>query len=190
MDSPLEILLRVTRTIEQLPARYVVVGSWASSTRGLVRATNDVDIVADLTLAQVPQLIRESQAEFYVDEGSVRRAIERKRSFNLIHFDSSFKVDVFVPPENGVGWQQLARRQAENISPDTTQKIYISTAEDIVLAKLLWYVEGGEVSTQQWSDILGVLKVQGSALNVEYLRRQAAEHGMLPLLEKAFDEAR
>ena len=88
MDSPLEILLHVTQTIERLPARYVVVGSWASSTRGLVRATNDVDMVADLTLAQVPQLIRESQAEFYVDEGSVRRAIERKRSFNLIHFFS------------------------------------------------------------------------------------------------------
>ena len=63
------------------------------------------------------------------------------------------------------------------------------TPEDIALAKLEWYRLGNEVSDRQWTDILGVFKVQGGALDLAYLRRWAAPLGVADLLERALAEA-
>ncbi|MEJ7618155.1 MAG: hypothetical protein WKF30_14600 [Pyrinomonadaceae bacterium] len=188
MDNPYDILLRISRVFEQLPADYVVVGSFASSLRGMVRATNDVDMVVDLKVDQIFPLVNQVAHDFYVSELSVRRAISLGRSFNLIHFDSAFKVDVFIPPPGGFGWQQLARRCPEQLSPDRPDRIYVATAEDIVLAKLDWYRRGGQVSTQQWADILGVMRISGP-LDADYLHEQAAQLGLAPLLERVLIEA-
>lgn len=188
MHSPYDILLRITQVLDRLTVKYVIGGSFASSLRGMVRATNDVDVVAALEIEQIPSFINQVADDFYVSEVSVRRAIVLKRSFNLIHFDSAFKVDIFIPPPDGIGQQQLARRRAEQLSHDRPELIYVSTAEDIVLAKFDWYRRGGEVSTQQWADILGVMKISGP-LDVDYLRAQAARHKLLPLLERALIEA-
>jgi hypothetical protein len=55
--------------------------------------------------------------------------------------------------------------------------------------KLHWFRIGNEVSDRQWSDILGVLRVQGAALDVEYMRRWATALGTSDLLERALSEA-
>ena len=48
---------------------------------------------------------------------------------------------------------------------------------------------GKQVSERQWLDVVGVMKVQGAALDLEYLRRWAAELGVDDLLETALHEA-
>jgi hypothetical protein len=58
-----------------------------------------------------------------------------------------------------------------------------------VLAKLQWYREGGGVSDRQWTDVLGVLKVQGATLDRAYLEAWARELGLTGLLRRALDEA-
>jgi len=55
-----------------------------------------------------------------------------------------------------------------------------------VLAKLDWYEEGGRVSDRQWRDVLGVLKLQRSSLDLAYMRKWADELRVRDLLEKAF----
>lgn len=42
---------------------------------------------------------------------------------------------------------------------------------------------------RQWSDALGVLRVTGSRLDLEYLRTAAARLGVQDLLERALQEA-
>jgi hypothetical protein len=59
----------------------------------------------------------------------------------------------------------------------------IASAEDVVLHKLRWYRDGGEVSDR--SDILGVLRVQGASLDLDHLRRWAAILSVSDLLERA-----
>ncbi|HVF66139.1 MAG TPA: hypothetical protein VM914_00645 [Pyrinomonadaceae bacterium] len=189
MENPLEVLSHVTRTLEEHGIAYVVVGSFASSMRGLYRATADIDIVADLRPEQVRLLVESLQEKFYIDEQAVRRAVSRRGSFNAIHFDAVFKVDVFVAKDDDFTRQQLARRRAEKVALDAPQEIYVATAEDTILAKLLWYRSGGEVSRTQWSDVLGVAGTQGSGLDVEYLREWAGRLEVSDLLERLLEEA-
>jgi hypothetical protein len=58
-----------------------------------------------------------------------------------------------------------------------------------VLIKLEWFRKGGEVSTQQWRDVQGVLKVQGSRLDRAYLDKWAPEIGVADLLQRALHDA-
>ena len=58
-----------------------------------------------------------------------------------------------------------------------------------MLAKLQWYREGGGVSDRQWTDVLGVLKVQGATLDRAYLEEWARELGLTSLLRRALDDA-
>jgi len=45
------------------------------------------------------------------------------------------------------------------------------------------------VSDRQWNDVLGVLKVQGAALDLAYLNEWARELGLTDLLRRALDDA-
>jgi hypothetical protein len=189
MQSPLDVLSEVAHTLDALGIAYVVVGSFASSLHGLYRSTADIDIVADIKPEQIAPLVSALQESFYIDEQAVRRAVAQHSSFNAIHFASVFKVDIFIPPPDGFGRQQLARRQLEQLMPDAAPGVYVATAEDTLLSKLLWYDAGGRVAQAQWADVLGIIGAQGTGLHVEYLREWAARFDVLDLLELALTSA-
>jgi hypothetical protein len=65
----------------------------------------------------------------------------------------------------------------------------VASPEDTILAKLQWYRDSGSVSDRQWNDVLGMLKVQGAALDRAYLDEWARELGLADLLRKAIEEA-
>ena len=186
MENPLVVLSQVARVLEQQDITYVLVGSLASSMHGMYRSTSDIDLLADIKPEQVRPLLDALEKTFYVDELAVRQALAQRRSFNAIHFDSVFKVDIFIPKADDFARKQLDRRELRQISPEIDQFIYVATAEDTVLAKLRWYREGDEVSNTQWSDVLGVLGAKSDGLDVNYLREWAEKLGVTNLLEKAF----
>lgn len=71
-------------------------------------------------------------------------------------------------------------------SEDTSSE-FVCSAEDIVPQKLVW--RSGRDSDQQWRDILGVLKVQGDALDQDYLATWASQLNVLTELNRAMQEA-
>jgi hypothetical protein len=182
------ITLLVTKTLERLHIPYAVGGSLASSLHGVMRSTLDVDIVADMNFEHIPLLVAELSKEFYADEGMMRDAVERRSSFNLIHYDTAFKVDIFIPRPRAFDQMQLERRRTSIISTDPEESIYIASPEDTILAKLDWYRMGGEVSDRQWRDILGVLKTREGELDLDYLRTWATDLKVADLLERALAE--
>lgn len=183
------ITLLVTQTLEQIGIPYAVGGSFASSVHGVMRSTLDVDIVADIKIEHIAPLISALAKEFYADDEMMRDAIERHSSFNLIHYETAFKVDIFICKSRAFDQMQLERRRSSIIATEPEASIYLTSPEDTILAKLEWYRMGGEVSDRQWRDILGVMKTRAGELDLEYLRKWAGELKVSDLLERILKEA-
>lgn len=183
------ITLLVTQALDRLGIIYAVGGSLASSLHGVMRATLDVDIVADMRPEHVQPMVAVLSEEFYADEEMMRDAIERHSSFNLIHYETALKVDVFISKLRAFDKVQLKRRQTSVIATDPERSIYVASPEDTILAKLEWYRLGGEVSERQWRDVLGVMKVRAGDLDVGYLQKWAQALEVSDLLERALNEA-
>ena len=190
MDLPLSVLSQVTTTLEQNGVAYVLVGSFASSIHGMYRSTADIDILADITTEQVRALFEALRDSFYLDEPIMREAVAQGRSFNAIHFDSVFKVDIFVAGSNEFSITQLKRRVSRRLSPDKDDTVYVATAEDTVLAKLQWYRAGNESSSTQWNDVLGILATSRNSLDLTYLQKWSNRLGLTDLLERAFTQVK
>ncbi|MBK9095951.1 MAG: hypothetical protein IPM84_24990 [Anaerolineae bacterium] len=87
------VVLLVTQALEQIGIPYAVGGSLASSLHGVMRATLDADIVADVQLAHIPTLVAR--------RGCRRRRNDRERHRSsegkfLIYYETAFQVPTFI----------------------------------------------------------------------------------------------
>jgi len=188
--EPLEIVKIVTSVLTKLKIPYLIGGSLASSLHGIPRATQDIDIVADINIADIARLVESFKDKFYIDADMIRDAIEHKSSFNMIHLSTMYKVDVFIKGDNNISNEEMSRRKRYILSEETGDEIYLASAEDIVLQKLYWFHMGGRISDRQWKDVLGVLQVQGNRLDFGYLKDRAKELEILDLLEEALEDSK
>jgi len=191
MNAPdlVAALRPVLSVLGDLGVRHFVGGSIASSAHGVARASLDVDVVAELEAAHVTRFVAALQDAYYVDAARVRAAVETRRSFNLIHLATMFKVDVFVSRNRPFDLSAFARAGTATPSPGLEfQSIPVASAEDVLLAKLEWYRRGGEVSERQWADVVGIVRVGSGALDVDYLRLWAVPLGVKDLLERVLGQ--
>jgi hypothetical protein len=189
LPEPIAVTAKVTSVLEKMDVPYFIGGSLASTLYGMIRTTQDSDIIAELRIEHIRPFVLALQGEFYVDEEMIANAVTNQSSFNIIHRESMFKVDIFIPQERAFVKKQFARSRRELLSADPVVQAYVSTAEDTLLAKLEWFRMGGESSERQWRDVLGVLKVQAGTLDLEYLRNTAMELHVEDLLERALKAA-
>jgi len=185
LAEPLQVVRVVCAVLEKLDIHYFVCGSMASSLYGLPRSTQDIDLVADLSPHHVERLVAACTGDFYIDATLIRDAIQRESSFNIIHQDSMYKVDIFVLKDESWATTEMDRRREFQIGEAPQDRLWLASAEDTVLQKLRWYKLGGSTSEKQWSDIKGVLAVQQGNLDRTYLLQWARSLGVLDLLEKA-----
>lgn len=188
-EAPFQVVLRVLTALEALGAQYHVGGSFASSIHGTPRFTHDLDVVVTLSSLQASLLAQELREEFYLDPERLQEAVAGRRSCNLIHLATGFKVDLFVSGTSPFDRSEMARAVPMNLLADAGRTVPVKSAEDLVLRKLLWYREGGGVSDRQWHDILGVLRQKSGNLDMAYLERWSTELQLGELLERALVEA-
>ena len=175
----------LVRVFDSLEIPFLIGGSIASSTFGISRATNDVDILADLRPSHVSIWVERLKPDFPVWEDEVMNWVRQGRPFNLIHPVSVSKFDIFLA-RRPFDYSQLGRRRFEvlDILGDRITAP-VSSPEDTVLSKLVWFRDGGGVSEKQWSDLRGIVRLQRNSLDQQYLDHWARELGVADLLARA-----
>jgi hypothetical protein len=185
--NPLDLAVRVGSVLDRLGIAWVLGGSLASSLIGEPRSTLDIDVAVILERDHVAPLVAAVIDDYYISEPMVSTAIEHGSSFNLIHHETGMKVDVFVLTDAPLDRRQMARRVSVAIADGV--HIWVGAPEDQILRKLDWFRAGGGVSDRQWRDVVAMVRVQKSRLDIVDLQRTAAELGLGELLSRALSDA-
>lgn len=189
MLEELREVRRVAAALTSIGANYALGGSMASSLLGSPRFTQDADLTVEPFPGREQQLAAHFGPEYYLSVPAMVEANRTHRAFNIINIATGFKIDLFVRRDRPFEHSALMRGILTSLPDAPGEPIRVLTAEDILLFKLEWYRLGDEVSDRQWNDILGILKVRGQQLDLEYVRRFAGELAVTDLLERAFDDA-
>jgi hypothetical protein len=181
----LAVFVAFAATLDELGIPYAIVGSVASSAHGEQRATAGADFIVDSNDDQAVALAGKLGDSHYIDLASIRRAIAQSRSFNVVELATMFKLDVYVVSGRANEMHRLANSRAAQLASDMAPLVRIASPEDTIISKLRCFRRGGEVSEKQWTDVLGVLRVQRGRLDVEYMERAAGEERVRDLLDRA-----
>jgi hypothetical protein len=192
MDEPnknLAVLRDVLRVLTELGIPYALGGSMASSLYGVARFTRDADVTVEPFPGKEEAFAKALGPDYYLSLPALRLAVAERSSINVIHTREGFKVDLFVRKDEPFEKSAFERRVVVQLPDAPQQPLNVLAAEDVILFKLRWYQLGDEVATQQWTDVLGVVRVQAGRLDDAYLDHWAAVLGVAELLRRARTEA-
>ena len=89
-NEPIEVTIEVTRVLEKLNIPYLIGDSLASTLYGMIRTTQDSDIVAEMRVEHLQPFVSALQDEFHIlDPESAASAIKIEAAF----------ITVTIPPE-------------------------------------------------------------------------------------------
>jgi len=184
MHDAIEIALRVAAAIEAVGGEYFIGGSLASSFQGEPRSTNDIDIVVSLAMSQLERFKLALGNDFEADLESLRDAFLRKGCANIFFLPSVMKIDIFAVGSSEFDAEEFRRRQSVRVR-SSGETLFLKTAEDSILRKLLWFREGGEVSERQWRDVVALLRINSRSLDFSYIERWSRALRLDSLLRRA-----
>jgi hypothetical protein len=158
---------------------WFVTGSVAASVHGVLRSSQDVDVVVDLDAADVTRLAATL---------GVTHAIAQPIAYgdfamaSVIDRRSAQKVDIILKRSSGFEASAFARRVRAAV-PELGE-VWVASVEDVILAKLAWS-EG--TSELQLRDCRELLRINAGLLDRAYLERWASELGLLERLRQVGD---
>lgn len=170
-----ELLRKAIEVLDGLAIPYALVSSFASSTWGEPRMTQDIDVLVNLKPGQVTGLCAAfPDPEFCVSASAAREATARGGQFNVIHPSSGNKIDFMIAGRTDWAEAQLERRREVPLFSD--RSVCVAAPEDVILGKLVYHREGG--SEKHLRDIAGILRISGDVVDRDYITRFAAELGV------------
>jgi hypothetical protein len=182
---------RLIATLEELGVEYAIGGSVAAMMYSQPRLTIDVDVMVAAPVNQLSQLVKEVQSwQVYISplETIVETSIPYGLPFNIIDGTIGTKADLYVAKDTGLDASAMERRRRLVWDRETGAKAWFLSPEDVILYKLSYYRQGGEVAQKHPTDIAHMLDVIGSQLDLAYLGKWAAEIGVADLWQALWDE--
>lgn len=177
-----ELLVDALRRLNRVGLPYMLTGSMASNYWGIPRTTHDLDFVIQLPAASIPAMMLEFGGDLFLDEESVRAAFRPPYQFNAIDTRSALKIDFWLARPVAFDQEMFRRRMKVVVFGEPA---WIATKEDVILHKLYW--NQITPSERQLGDAAGIVAIQREQLDIDYLRRWAAELEVGPVLEKVLD---
>jgi hypothetical protein len=175
----------VLDALEALQIPYMVVGSFASTFWGRPRMTHDADLVVEMPAEVVPDLAGLLAPHFYAPLFVIEDAVRKRGQFNAIHLDYAFKVDLWLLKDSPYDVACFERRLLGVIFD---REVWVSSPEDVILSKLLWY-RAAPALERQLQDVIEVYEIQEPYLEHDYLDRWASRLGIADLLGRVKREA-
>jgi hypothetical protein len=179
MRTEREALIDCLQKLYRVGIDYMLTGSMASNYWGIPRTTHDIDFVVQFSAADVARIVAEFSTDFFIQESAVRSALRPPFQFNALDDHSALKVDFWTLRPDALDREMFSRRVKATLFDEPA---FISSAEDILLAKLRW--NRISPSDRQLQDMAGVLASQQGKLDLDYLRKWAASIGESSLLEE------
>ena len=180
------LLRYLVEALARLGVRYFVTGSVASISYGDFRSTNDIDVVVELRIEHVEPLCAAfPEPDYYVSVQAVRDAIRRRFQFNILEPDTGMKVDVMILADSDFARSCLGRAVLAPIPGGV--EAWLSSPEDIILNKLLFFREGR--SDKHIRDIAGVLKIQAERIDRAYILGWVEHFGLHAEWQLAIDRS-
>ena len=169
----------------RLGLRYMVTGAAASIVYGEPRLTNDIDIVLDLTPAEVKPFLDSFPLEQFYCPPSEVILVEIARSqrghFNLIHHETGFKADIYTLGRDNLNQWGLDNRKLIKIE---SGELWLAPVEYVILRKLEYYREGQ--SEKHLRDIAGILSISPDQIDFNELNEKIKQQ----MLEKEWSAAK
>ncbi|MBV7334101.1 hypothetical protein KFU94_38880 [Chloroflexi bacterium TSY] len=165
------VFATVLDALNALEVPYMIVGSYASNYWGRPRMTHDADLVIELNAHQATGLAQRLANEFYAPDFVIQEAAERGDHFNVIHLKTSFKIDFWLRKQNAYEKTCFERRLQGTMFD---RKVWLTSAEDIILSKLLWY-KMSPVLERQIQDVVEVYEIQLQYLDIDHIELYTAQ---------------
>ena len=182
----LKLLEKAVKVLSENNIQYMLTGSIVSSLQGIPRSTHDIDIVLSISKTDVPGIIKAfSSNDYYINESSIKSAIDRKSQFNVIDINEGDKIDFWILTDSEYDKSRFSRKQELKLFEF---KVYVSAPEDTILQKLYWSKISGQ-SVKQYKDALNVFEIQYGSLDIEYMDLWAEKLGVQSYFEKIKSEA-
>jgi hypothetical protein len=156
MHAPDEIAVFAAR-LDALGVEHMITGATAAILYGQPRLTNDIDVVLALGEQHILGLISAfPETEFYVPPESVIR-VEQARShrghFNILHYASGYKADIYLAGSDPLHWWALPLRR--RIPWSGGLQLQVAPPEYVIVRKLEYFREGA--SSKHPADIRAIL---------------------------------
>ena len=178
MNEELNILLLVAQRLDQNKIVYMISGSMAANYYTIPRMTRDIDVVIELKRGEIDQFVKAFEVDFWIDAEVVERETLQRGMFNLIHKEYVIKIDFILRKESE--FQESAFERRKNITIEN-QPIWFISAEDLVLAKLLWAKDS--FSELQLNDVRHLLQTV-VGLDRAYVDRWVQMMGLVQVYNK------
>jgi hypothetical protein len=133
--SMIETMRDFIERIDDLGIDYMVTGSYAMSTYGEIRMTRDIDVVLQLTQKDAEPFLNTFKDDYYIDDQSIQRALDRKSMFNIVSFAHGGKVDCIIQKDTEFARTSFSRRYKERVAGI---EFWTTTREDLIISKLSW----------------------------------------------------